>query len=309
MLLNLCSLAVSLLFVTLLAPQQTPPTTQPSRPPVSPSGGQTPPITAQPTPAAPQPPPPPTGPMRVEAFGIQDVRIAFFGQTPERPQEPRARFLFKLTGERIGKVDRSGKLIVEEMVDDTGKSLVDPSAFNERDRTSTNPLPATANVAQNGYVTLDYTCSTPPLRNATKISKAKGYVNLVYGGPTEEITIDNPMQHAGKPAVDHPRLKELGLTVRILKPGEESAEPADNRGIPVRLEAGDEMVKNIDLYDEWMKRMNIRPRPGKTQKDETYFYYQIMGGVLTNDCQLVLTVHKKIEREKIPFELKDLALP
>jgi hypothetical protein len=246
--------------------------------------------------------------MRIEPFGIQDVRIAFFGPTPERPQEPRARFLFKLTGERIGKVDRVGKLIVEEMVDDAGLALVDPSVFSERDRSLTNPLPASANVAQSGFVALDYTCSTPPPRSATKVAKARGYVNVVYGGPTEEITIDNPMQHSGK-TIEHPRLKELGLTVRILKPGEESAEPADNRGIPIRIDAGDEMVKNIDLYDEWMKRMNIRPRMGKTQKDESYFYYQIMGGVVTPDCQLVLTVHKKIEREKVPFELKDLALP
>jgi hypothetical protein len=298
MLLNFCSLTVSLALVALVAPPQQPPGAEkPALPPYVKEPGQ-----ASP-PAA-----PPTGPMRVEAFGIQDVRIAFFGQTPERPQEPRARLLFKLTGERIGKVDRVGRLIVEEMADDTGKSLVDASAFTERDRTSTNPMAASANVAQNGYVALDFTCATPPVRAATKIAKAKGYVNLVYGGPTEEITIDNPMQHAGK-AIDHPRLKALGLTVRILKPGEESAEPADNRGIPIRIEAGDEMVKNIDLYDEWMKRMNVRARSSKTQKDETYFYYQIMGGVVTPDCQLVLTVHKTIEREKVAFELKDLALP
>ena len=317
MLLNLITLIVSLPFLAILAPQQQPPPgsdpTKPQLPPyVREGGGQTPPTpgSGQPLaqPPAQQPAPPPTGPMRIEPFGIQDVRIAFFGQTPERPQEPRARFLFKLTGERILKVDRVGKLIIEEMVDDSGKTLVDPGVFNDRDRSSTNPVPASANIAQNGFVALDYTCTTPPLRNATKITKGKGYVNVVYGGPTEEITIDNPMQHVGK-AIDHPRLKELGLTVRILKPGEESAEPADNRGIPIRIEAGDEMVKNIDMYDEWMKRMNIRPRMAKTQKDEPYFYYQVMGGIITPDCQLVLTVHKKIEREKVPFEIKDLALP
>lgn len=298
MLLNLCSLSVSLTFVALLAsPQQQPPgpDTKPL-PNYVREGG------------LPQTPTQPTGPMRVEAFGIQDVRIAFFGGAPERPQEPRARFLFKLTGERIAKVDRVSKLIIEEMTDDTGKSLVDPSVFTERDRTTTNPMPPSANVAQNGFVPLDYTCSTPPVRSATKIAKAKGYVNIVYGGPTEEITIDNPMQNAGK-SIDHPRLKELGINVRILKPGEEAAEPADNRGIPIRIEAGDEMVKNIDLYDENMRRMNIRARISKNQKEETYFYYQIMGGIVTPDCQLVLTVHKKIEREKVPFEVKDLALP
>jgi hypothetical protein len=300
MLLNLCSASISLAFAALLVPPQQPPGPENARPALPPyvkeaGSGQ--------APAA-----PPTGPMRLEPFGIQDVRISVFGTPPERSQEPRARFLFKLTGERIGKVDRVGKLIVEELIDDTGKDLADPKAFTERERTSTNPLSAAANVAQNGYVPMDYTCASPPTRAAKKITKAKGYVNLVFGGPTEEVTIDNPMQYAGK-TVENNRLKELGLTVRILKPGEESAEPADNRGIPIRIEAGEEMVKNIDLYDEWMKRMNVRPRVSKTQKDETYFFYQVMGGVVTPDCQLVLTVHKKIEREKVPFELTDLTLP
>lgn len=257
-----------------------------------------------PAPAASQP----IGPTRVEPFGIQDVRISFFQPPPERAQEPRSRFLFRLTGAEVTKVDRHGKVIIEEMTDDTGKNLVDPKAFTDRDRTGTNPVNQAASVAQNGGVILDYVSTTPPTRAAKKINKVRGYVNIVFGGPTEEITIDNPMQYAGK-TIDHPRLSELGIKVRVLKPGEESAEPADNRGVPLRIEAGEDSVRNVDLYDEWMKRMNIRPRAAKTAKDETYFYYQVMGGLVTADTQLVFTVHKSIKREQVKFEATDLALP
>lgn len=250
----------------------------------------------------------PTGPMRVEPFGVQDVRVTFYQQPPERVQEPRSRFLFRLTGETVAKVDRHGKAIIEALTDDTGKDLLDPKALTDRDRTGTNPVSQAANIAQNGGIMLDYVCTTPPTRAAKKIAKVRGYVNIVFGGPTEEITIDNPMQFAGK-VIDHPRLNELGVKVRVLKPGEESAEPADNRGIPLKIEAGEDSVRNVDLYDEWMKRMNIRPRAAKTAKDETYFYYQVMGGLVTSDTQLVFTVHKSVKREQVKFEATDLALP
>ncbi|MBI5863466.1 MAG: hypothetical protein HZB38_02930 [Planctomycetes bacterium] len=252
--------------------------------------------------------PAPTGPMRVEPFGIQDIRIAFIGGAPEGARGPTTRFLFKLTGEKVASVDRAGKLIIEQMADDTGADLLDPKAYTDRDRTGTNPVSPSANVAQNGFLALDYACNTPPTRAAKKVAKVKGYVNIVYGGPSEEITIDNPMQYAGR-TVENPRLKELGIEVRVLKPGEEAIEPADGRGLALRIEKGEDSVKNIDIYDDWMKRMNVRPRVSKTAKDEVYFYYQVMGGIVTNDHQLVLTVYKSIEKQKVPFEASDIELP
>lgn len=250
----------------------------------------------------------PTGPMRVEPWAILDQRVSFIGDPIERAPTPQARLLLKLTGEKVMDIDRCGRPIIETMVDDKGTVLIDTAGYTDADRNTTSLVTATANVEQLGYIRLDLPTTRPPARAATKITQIKGYVNVVYGGQTEEITIDNPAQYAGG-TIDHPRLKELGITIRVLKPAEEAIEPADNRGIAIRIEGKDEMVKNVDLYDEWMKRMSVRPRVSKTQKDETYFYYSIMGALLTPDCQMALTVYQSIEKEKIEFDIKDYTLP
>lgn len=250
----------------------------------------------------------PTGPMRVEMWGILDQRVSFIGDPIERAPTSAMRLLLKLTGEKVASIARSGRPVIEKMMDDKGTVLLDPSTYTDADKTATSPVSPAANVEQTGLIRLELMATTPAVRTATKISELKGYVNVVYGGPTEEITIDNPAQYAGG-LIEHPRLKELGIAIRILKPAEEAIEPADNRGIAIKIEGNEEMVKNVDLYDEWMKRMSVRPRVSKTQKDESYYYYSIMGALLSADCQLALTVYQGVTREKVQFDLKDIALP
>lgn len=250
----------------------------------------------------------PTGPMRVEPWAILDQRVSWTGEPMERAPTPQLRLLLKLTGEKVATVSRVGKPIIEKMVDDKGTVLVDPASITDAEKAATSLVPPAQNVAQTGFIRLDLAPTTPAPRSATRISELKGYVNVVYGGPTEEITIDNPAQYAGK-TIENPRLKELGITIRVLKPAEEAIEPNDGRGLAIKIEGSEEMIKNIDLYDEWMKRMSVRPRISKTQKDETYYYYQIMGALLTPDCQLALTVYSSVDREKVAFDMKDVVLP
>lgn len=248
------------------------------------------------------------GAMRVEHLGVMDYRASFVEPAPERAPKPALRVLVRLTGERLGDLYRCGRAIVEEMSDDTGARMFDPTTISEKDRTVTTPVNLSAGIMQQGYHMLDIT-ALPGSRAAKTITRLRGYVNIVFGGHTEEITIENPLQYLGK-TVDHPKLKEIGLTVRVLKMGgEEATEPNDGRGIALDFEPSDEQVKAVDFYDENMKKIAARPRDGKSEKVDAYKYYALAGGLVNADTQMVLTVLPKIEKQRIEFDLKDIPLP
>lgn len=259
-----------------------------------------------------QPPAPPTAPelkgeMRVEYLGLMDQRVDFAPPPPERAPRPALRILFKLTGEKLGDLYRCGKVVIEELVDDTGAKLFDPATIAEKDKTAT-AIVNTAGALQAGYHMLDLN-ATPAARAAKSITSAKGHVNIMFGGPTEDITIENPMQFVGK-TIEHPRLASLGLKVRVLKlGGEEATEPADGRGIALAFEPSDEQIKALEFYDENFKKVAARPRDSRSEKVDGYKFYGLAGGLLTADTQMVLTVFTKIEKKKVEFHLKNLTLP
>src|SRR5262249_28912963 len=145
------------------------------------------------------------GPMRVELLGLIDQRVFFVEPVPERAPKTALRIILKLTGEKLGELYRAGRAVIEDVVDDTGAKLLDGSAMSDKDKAATAPINVNG-IVQQGYQMLDVLPPTPPNRLAKKIPSLKGYVNIVFGGPTEEVTIENPLQYMGKP-IDNPKLK------------------------------------------------------------------------------------------------------
>ncbi|MFN0136346.1 MAG: hypothetical protein ACKVS9_09560 [Phycisphaerae bacterium] len=251
---------------------------------------------------------PVSGPMRAEILAILDNRIRVIGEVPGGAPKPVFRVVFKVTGERLYEVFRVGKLIVEDMTDDAGTKLLDPTVFTDADRTDLQPLANAQAVTSQGYIMLDANPSGLPGR-AAKTMKVRGFVNVAMGADEQNLNIDGVGRKPGE-MITHAKLTELGVKARVLKLADEVSEPADGKGIAIRYEAGEDAIKNVEFYDDWMKKIATRPRPGTAKDGKPYIYYSIgNSGPINDDWQLSLTVFGKVEKMKLEVDAKDVELP
>lgn len=250
---------------------------------------------------------PPTGPMRVELLTLMESRVRNIEPRPGTENQSAVRFQVKITGERLPEVVRAGRLVVEEAKDDTGKDVIDPEFLKEREKTVTTQVTMNSRILQQGYLPSETRLLNSP-RAAQALSVVRGYVNLVYGKETEDVVVENPLRFEGG-VIDHPRLKELGIELRVMKLGEEAKEPGDGRGIAIKFTDGEDNVRGVDFFDGWYRRMNTRPRVGKTDDDKRYTYFAVGSGKLDQDCSMVVVVYPKIERQSLPFKFENVELP
>jgi hypothetical protein len=250
---------------------------------------------------------PPTGPMRVEPFLVTEERVRYVGEVPEQAAESSLRLHVKLTGERLGKMVGLGQLIIAEMVDDTGAVLASPEEIDPRDEKATSPIRSSDRLLARGFVNRSARTKAPS-RAARKLSRVSGWVNVVYATETEDILIDNPLQYLGG-YLEHPRLKELNMKIRVIQPGEEINVRREGRGIALQFEGGRKRIQQIEFFDAWLKPLYPRPRTVQTPDGEEYVYYGSVMGPIDADTQMLLTVYPEIEEEKVRFEFKDLELP
>jgi hypothetical protein len=171
----------------------------------------------------------PTGPMRVEPWAISESRSRYDSDPPPKPPVPMLTLRTKLTGERLVQMVGRGEMIVEEMVDDTGAVLKTLADYDPSELTKTYPLRAGKRMLTAGFAGLNLEARLPS-REARVLSKVRGYVNVVYATKTEEIMIDNPLQYLGG-YLEHPRLQELGIKIKVISPGEQAKEKYDVGGI------------------------------------------------------------------------------
>jgi len=145
---------------------------------------------------------------------------------------------------------------------------------------------------------------------AAKALKLRGYVRIILAQEREELTIDNPLQYAGR-IIEHERLKELDIQVRLVPAEElEGQEPPDpKRTLTVQYVKGGERMESLNIHDAWMKPIRSRPRPATTKTGDAVTSFLILGEGLNQDCQLVLKVFPTIEDAKVPIEIDALPLP
>lgn len=259
--------------------------------------------------AQPQPPPPAVveGPMRLELLGIIEQRVLVVGDVGDRAPKPAFRIFFKFTGARLGDVFRVGRIVVDEFVDEAGTSLVDLSTFTDKEKTETSPVQGWQNVLQQGYSTLDIN-GLPTLRTSQKIKSARGYVNAILGSKEREVMIDGPTQFAGG-VIKSDALKELGIEIRVLTPGTDTQDAADGKGICLRIESGEDRIRSIEFFDDYLRRMNSRPRASVANDEKPYSYYTTAQGVFNADTMMVVNAYESVEPMRVEFKLSDVSLP
>jgi len=267
------------------------------------------PVQEEQAPAGPEEPQaaPPTGPMRLEPLMVTEERVRYHGEPPENPMKSTLRLQLKLTGERLGEVVGLGPLVIEEMVDDAGTVLLSPADVQSRDTGQMSSVRNSKRLLSLGFAAR--TAEAPaPSRTARKLAKLTGWVDVVYAAESEEILIDNPLQYLGR-EIDHPRLKELGLQIQVIKPGEEIQERRDGSGVGLDLSQCSKRIRDVELFDAWLRPLYPRSRQVQTAEGRSYTYYGSIVGKVDEDTQMFLSVYPQIEEARIRFEFQDLELP
>lgn len=259
------------------------------------------------TPAQPAPPAikDPTGPMRIELIAIGDSRVKFWNEAFAKTANSGMRTRFMLTGERLGEVVRAGRLILDKIVDDTGKSYVD-SKLDDEARTATNPVNVTKQVMAQGGLDLYLDLDFSP-RKATRFTEIAGYVNVVMGANPSSTSFRNPNSFQGKDLTSA-ELAAAGIKAHVVAT-DQMSEPPTERGLALQFAEGEPKIRSVDYYDEWFRRMPSRSRPGKTKDGKSYTFYPLLSGTLTDDSTLVIEFFQKSEQMKVPVSLKDIEMP
>jgi hypothetical protein len=250
---------------------------------------------------------PPTGPMRVELLSVSETRVHYEGQPPQKPAKSSLRLQAKLTGERLAELVAVGRLVLEELIDDTGAMLAAPQDVDPAERNATRPLRMSRQILVKGFVGLQANTKVPS-RAARQITKANGWVNVAYATETEEIMIDNPLQYADR-YIEHPRLAELGFKVRVVNPGKEINQKRDGRGIGLQFDGYRKHMRRVEFFDAWMKPMYARDRTVKTPEGQEYIFYGVVVGQLDADSQMLLRFYPEIEEAQIRYTFENIELP
>jgi hypothetical protein len=247
------------------------------------------------------------GPLRAEIVAMREMRFSAADPELAARMESDLRMQIRLRGEKITKVARNGELILTELVDDTGQSLLEPDAYTEADKTRTRPIMfPPERLRDNGLLLVSR--SRPAARGAHKLSRLRGTVRLILADELEKYTIENPLQYYGQ-TIQDPRLQELGIKIDILPVDQLENGPPANRCIIFAYRNKGEHVQKASFCDGRMQPLMARDTWVTTTSGEPCQLYYFDAGALTDEMQLVLEVHPQIEDLSVPVELDDIDLP
>lgn len=248
------------------------------------------------------------GPWKVEVTAMREMRLLYFDDEERSNRESNFAIQVRVQGERIGDVTRYGELILDELVDDTGKSLIAEGDFTDemRERTRVQTMPP-EHLARSGLQIVARTTHTSA-RGAERIAKIKGTVRLVLAEEAETVTILDPAQYYGQTIKD-PRLAAMGIEIQIASL-DDLAAPPPGRCLVIRYLAKQDNVKSIRFFDGWMRPMQYRERPVQLKdSDERVMAYCFDTPMFNNEMQIVLDVHPNVEIVQAPLAETDIPLP
>ncbi len=244
------------------------------------------------------------GPLKIEMVGLGERRTL---QVSDRPtSDARMRLQFRMRGADLLKIRRYGSLVLTEVIDDLGSNLVTEPADPATDSTRRLDGQALSKLAESG-LSLGLETKAAP-RGAKKLARIRGHVRAVFGDDPESIFIDNPRGRMGA-VLDHPRLKALGIEIRVLGQTEIPQLSNSARHISIQCVRGEEMIDEMAFSDPWLKPIRVRHyRNMKTSTNEPCQVFLAETDMTAEHC-MVIRVYPRIRDERIPVELDDVELP
>ncbi|MGE3183009.1 MAG: hypothetical protein AB7N71_15390 [Phycisphaerae bacterium] len=247
------------------------------------------------------------GPLRVELVAMLEGRYRYFDESMGQQRQPEMRMQLRVAGAEIGSVVRQGTLLLEEVVDDTGESLFDPSTITDEQRNVTRLTTEPKERLESQGMLAVAQCKASN-RAAKTLRVVKGSIRLVFASGYEEVTILNPMQYVGK-TIENERLKALGVEVSLLAAEQLETEIEPTKSIVLQYAKGEGQIRSVNLFDQWMKVIRTRPTPATTKDGKEATNLRVLSGEIDTTSQLVLQVFPNAREEVVRFELKDVELP
>lgn len=244
------------------------------------------------------------GPLKIEMVGLGERRT--LESLEASSASARMRLQFRLRGAEMARIKRYGSLVLTEVTDDLGNNLLPEAPDATADTTRRLEGQALAKLAESGLSLGMETKAAP--RAARKLAVIRGHVRAVFGDEPESIFIDDPRGFMGR-TIDHPRLKELGVEIRVLGQGDIPQLSSSNRHVPIQFVRGEDMIDEIAYCDPWLKPIRFRHyRNMKTTSNELCQVYLAESDITAEYC-MVIRVYPRVRDEKIMVELHDVVLP
>ncbi len=247
------------------------------------------------------------GPLRAELLAMREIRISATNPEMAARLRPELGMQFRIRGARITQIVRQGTWIFTELVDDTGQSLLDADTYSEADKTSTRPLMVQVErLKTEGLIVT--TRAKLAARGARTLKQVRGSIRLILADRSEKLTIENPLQYHGQTIAD-PRLKTLGVEVRLVPADELEGAPPANRCIVLQYPTGGEHVQRASFYDGAMRPIPARDSAMTTKSGAPCQMYYFDATPFNNEMQLVLEIHPQVDDVQVPIEINNLDLP
>jgi len=247
------------------------------------------------------------GPLRAQIVAMREIRYS--AQDPELASRLHSELgmQIRVCGERIEQIVRHGNPIFTELVDDTGRSLIDENTYSEQDKTITRPpmLPPDRLRIDGLLLTTRMNSSA---RGAALLRRARGYVRVILAKDPITLTIDNPLQYHGSTITDS-RLKDLGIEVAIVPADQVENAPPANRCLALEYKSKGDHVQRVSFVDGWMRQIPARDMWATKIEGGLCQAYYFDTGMFNDDMQMVLEVFPTIEVIEVPVELTDVPLP
>jgi hypothetical protein len=245
------------------------------------------------------------GPLRSEMLAMFDARYWYLDRNPGA-RESELRMQMRFAGAGIENTVRVGNIIFTEAVDDTGRTLITPETFTDEQKTEMRPYNYPPERLKSGGLPLGARVDSPA--RAAKTIRLRGSLRVVMAPEKVEVTIDNPLQYAGK-VIPNEQLKNIGLEIRVVPVEEMSEEQTQSNQIILEFVKGEDKVQEVAFYDAWMKQMRPRERTVQTKAGASVKTYSIASGTLDENTQMVLRVFPKVDEVTIPIDLQSVPLP
>jgi hypothetical protein len=239
----------------------------------------------------------------------------------DKPGPPSLRIIVTLQGTAVAKASASGGLKLDSLIDERGKSYrraceTRPSVGGNVDAVCHNK-----NGSKSDSLRLDFTLHNRP--SMQSIRELRGSLVLETGGESQEIVIKDAFKNLedradnenldpdawSKPLADKP-LEELGLKVVVVRlPLQKQYTPADVKdAVRVNIESSSYAVTGWEVRDAKDKNMEMYCYGCSGGSPHWYIDFQSKA-VVPRDGSIRLTIQKNDRRIRVPFVVKDVAIP
>jgi hypothetical protein len=248
------------------------------------------------------------GPLRIELIGVREMRFWTSDPTLAARVESDLQMRLRVQGERVDQIARVGTVILTEVVDDTGKALLDDDLYKDVDKTATQTLTITPDRLRDTGLLLSAR-TRPSARGARQLKVFKGTLRVVLSKDKVKYTVLNPHQYYGQKIADA-RLAALGIEIEVISPDQVENSPPAERSIIIRYKTKREHVQNASFCDGWLRPLPTRDnwlKHKETGEQCQAFFFE--PNVFNDEMQIVFEVHPQIDDVTLPIDIKGFELP